>query len=39
MASEQAIVFFIAFAFYVHRFLAEEASGDAFRTPTVRGGR
>jgi putative membrane protein len=36
MASEQAIVFFAVFAFYVRRFLHEESSADAFRVPTVR---
>jgi cytochrome c oxidase assembly factor CtaG len=35
MAAEQAIVFFAVFALYVRRFLEEEASADAFRTPTV----
>ena len=36
MASEQAIVLFAAFAFYLRRFLHEEASADTFRAPTVR---
>jgi cytochrome c oxidase assembly factor CtaG len=35
MTSEQAVVFFAAFAFYVRRFLHEESSADAFRAPTV----
>jgi putative membrane protein len=35
MASEQAVVFFAAFAFYVRRFFREEQAEDAFRTPTV----
>jgi cytochrome c oxidase assembly factor CtaG len=35
MASEQAIVFFAAFAFYLRRFFREEQSADAFRAPTV----
>jgi cytochrome c oxidase assembly factor CtaG len=39
MAAEQAIVFFSAFALYVRRFLVEEATADAFRTPTVPRGR
>jgi cytochrome c oxidase assembly factor CtaG len=36
MASEQAVVFFTVFAFYLRRFLREEQGSDAFRTPTVR---
>jgi hypothetical protein len=35
MASEQAVVFFAAFAYYLRRFFREEASSDAFRAPTV----
>ena len=35
MASEQAIVFFGVFAFYVRRFFLEEQSADAFRAPRV----
>jgi cytochrome c oxidase assembly factor CtaG len=35
MASEQAVVFFAAFAVYVRRFFLEEQGADAFRTPTV----
>jgi putative membrane protein len=39
MAAEQAVVLFAAFALYVRRFLEEEEGADAFRTPTVSGGR
>jgi putative membrane protein len=35
MTSEQAVVFFAVFAFYLRRFLHEEARADAFRAPTV----
>jgi cytochrome c oxidase assembly factor CtaG len=35
MASEQAIVFFAVFAFYLRRFFDEEQRADVFRTPTV----
>jgi cytochrome c oxidase assembly factor CtaG len=35
MASEQAVVFFAVFAFYLARFFREEQSADAFRAPTV----
>ena len=36
MASEQAIVFFAVFAFFLRRFLAEEQTADTFRgRPTV----
>jgi putative membrane protein len=34
MAAEQAVVFFAAFAFFVRRFLHEEARADTFRAPT-----
>jgi cytochrome c oxidase assembly factor CtaG len=37
MATEQAIVLFAAFAFYVLRFFDEEGRADTYRTPTVRG--
>ena len=35
MAAEQAVVFFVVFAVYARRFLRDEATADAFRTPTV----
>ena len=35
MASEQAVVFFAAFAVYLRRFFREEEHADAFRAPTV----
>jgi cytochrome c oxidase assembly factor CtaG len=35
MASEQAVVFFAAFAVYLRRFFREEQGADAFRVPTV----
>jgi cytochrome c oxidase assembly factor CtaG len=35
MTAEEALVFFAAFAFFVRRFLREEAHGDTFRAPTV----
>lgn len=35
MASEQAVVFFAAFAFCLRRFFVEEEQADAFRAPTV----
>jgi cytochrome c oxidase assembly factor CtaG len=38
MASEQAVVLFAAFAFYLLRFFEEEGRTDTYRAPTVRGG-
>jgi len=38
MASEQAVVLFAAFAFYLLRFFDEESSADTYRAPTVRRG-
>jgi putative membrane protein len=35
MASEQAVVFFVALMIYLRRFFAEEARGDTYRVPTV----
>jgi len=35
MATEESVVFFVVFAFFVRRFLAEEQTGDTFRRPTV----
>jgi putative membrane protein len=35
MTVEEAVVFFAAFAFFVRRFLREEATADTFRAPTV----
>jgi cytochrome c oxidase assembly factor CtaG len=35
MTAEEALVFFAAFAFFVRRFLREEAGADTFRAPTV----
>jgi putative membrane protein len=36
MASEQALVLFAAFAFYLLRFFDEESRPDTYRAPTVR---
>ena len=38
MASEQSVVLFAAFAFYLLRFFDEESSADTYRAPTVRRG-
>ena len=38
MASEQSVVFFAAFAFYLLRFFDEESGADTYRAPTVRRG-
>jgi cytochrome c oxidase assembly factor CtaG len=38
MASEQSIVLFAVFAFYLLRFFDEESSADTYRAPTVRRG-
>ena len=38
MASEQAIILFATFAFYLLRFFEEETSADRYRAPTVRRG-
>jgi putative membrane protein len=35
MASEQAVVFFVALMVYLRRFFAEEARADRYRVPTV----
>src|SRR5262249_35349844 len=35
MASEQAVVFFVALMIYLRRFFAEEARADRYRVPTV----
>jgi cytochrome c oxidase assembly factor CtaG len=35
MASEQAVVFFAAFAYYLRRFFWEQERSDTFRMPTV----
>ncbi|HKP19448.1 MAG TPA: cytochrome c oxidase assembly protein [Gaiellaceae bacterium] len=35
MVSEQAVVFFAAFAYYLRRFFGEQERSDAFRVPTV----
>jgi cytochrome c oxidase assembly factor CtaG len=38
MASEQSVVLFAVFAFYLLRFFDEESSADTYRAPTVRRG-
>lgn len=38
MASEQSVVLFAAFAFYLLRFFDEESGADTYRAPTVRRG-
>ena len=35
MVAEQAVVFFVVFAYFVRRFLREESNADTFRVPTV----